>query len=276
MWIRLGHRRVQLRPPGADIRPPRGEIEFRRIESRHHHLVAKEPALGQDLAKGIEDQGAARLDGLAVGADRIGVDEINAVLIGSGRQPAHQPAAAFGSVELLPAALGIALAIFPNLRRDHAPARHGAGQTAGDMRDQNDLGAPHRRQPDIFGQVRVVANEHAEPRAQKVKHRVAVTASQLGADKGMDLAMLGDQPVAIDDDAGVVEMSAVLFEEAGRESDAQRIGERDQPLDRPPAGNRFGKLFDLAAREIFKKGIAGDRALVEADQFGSFGGGFAG
>ena len=60
--------------------------------------------LGEDLAERVEDHRAARLDRVVVHADRVGEHVVDAVLVRPGRQPAHQPAAPLGALELHAAA----------------------------------------------------------------------------------------------------------------------------------------------------------------------------
>src|SRR5262249_33730631 len=80
---------------------------------RKRDVIAEEPALGDYVTEGIDHHRAAILELVVIHADGVGKDNVNAIVIGPGRQPLHQPAPALETVELGAQRGWIGVAVLP-------------------------------------------------------------------------------------------------------------------------------------------------------------------
>ena len=85
----------------------------------------------------------------------------------------------------------------------------------------------------------------------------------------MQLAMFRKVTVGTHGDVRVVQRAVFRFHEAGQDGDVVFPCDVDETIRGGTAGNGLGQFGDSGTREGLQKGIAGDAAFVEGDDFGA-------
>ena len=137
------------------------------------------------------------------------------------------------------------------------------------MGHEDHLGPQHRRDPDVLGQVVVVADQETGLDAPDVDDVIRIAGSQCRVDERVQLAKPGDEPLRTDGRVTVVERPrGVRLHETGHHDGIIPTRDRLEGADRRAVGDRLGHGGELGAVQVLEEGVTADRALVEADDLG--------
>ena len=137
------------------------------------------------------------------------------------------------------------------------------------MRHEDHLGPQHRRDPYILGQVIVITNQEAGLDAQQVDHVVGIARRQARVNECVEFSIFCDESLGADGQIAVVEpTSRGRLDQPGHHDDAILPGDRMKSPGRRTIGNRLGHRGKLVTAQMLEKRVAGDRALMEADDLG--------
>src|SRR5690625_451843 len=191
-------------PPSTGTSLQQGHVQI-----PDDHIVGGFPGLCDDASITVDKHRIARSHLIIINSHSVAEDQEHAVVVGPGRQPAHEPSTPFVPFELPLNNLGLLAAAMPQVGFDlpHRKGTSGVGSSRL-MRSEQNIGTLQSGGSGILNDVVVVADQNTDFMTQgAVKYGVVLAGLHMFTDEAVNLPMVMNGAVYITDDKGVVERS---------------------------------------------------------------------